>query len=90
MHTKHGSSNKTSKRLNTISLSFAKKLAIGNQEKSSKEDKKNSRNRCAKKEKEEKRKRKKEMLTHHFTLAWLQNMMTKTMMTRDSVDRSQN
>ena len=90
MHTKHGNSNKTSKRLNTISSSFAKKLAIGNQGKSSKEDKKNSRNRCAKKEKEEKRKRKIEMVTNHFTLAWLQNMMTKTMMTRDSVDRSQN
>ena len=90
MLTKHGSSNKTSKRLNTISSSFAKKLAIGNQEKSSKEDKKNSRNRCAKKEKEEKRKRKKEMLTHHFTQACPQNMTMKTMMMRDSLDPSQN
>ena len=90
MLTKHGNSNKTLKKLNTTSSSFAKKLVIENLEKNLKEDKEKSRNKCARKEKEEKRKRKREMLTHHFTLAWPQNMTMKTMMMRDSLDPSQN
>ena len=87
---KHGSSNKTLKKLNTTYSSFVEKSVIGNPEKNKKEDKEKSRNKYARKEKGEKRKRRREMLTHHFTQAWPQNMTMKTMMMRDSLDRSQN
>ena len=88
--TKHGSSNKTSRRLSMIFTNSEKKSAIENLEKNLKEDKEKSRNKCARKEREERRKRKNKMLTHHFTQAWLQNMTTKKTMMKDSLARSQN